>query len=195
MDITITGTNIDTGEALRNYVADKLNGGVSKYLDRATDANVVFAKEAHFFTASIILNSGTKSNIVIKGSDKSDNAHSAFDAAFNRVEKQLRRYKRKINDHYKDDIENIPKYAITKYILQADSHEAVDDSVDNTEDNPIVIAEKPSVIENLTVSEAVMRMDLGDLPALAFINRATGDINFVYKRKDGNISWIDPTRK
>ena len=60
-------------------------------------------------------------------------------------------------------------------------------------DNPVVVAEMTSPIETLTVSEAVMRLDLGDLPALMFKSRAHGGFNMIYRRPDGNIGWVDPS--
>ena len=106
------------------------------------------------------------------------------------MEKQLRRYKRRLKDHQKQGVSEAVAMAATKYVLQDDGQDA-----DNSEDAPLIIAEKQTPLEELTVADAVMRMNLANLPALMFLNKKTGNYNVVYKREDGNISWIEAPEK
>lgn len=192
MQIKISGKQVDVGESLRNHVEERLSTNVPKYLDRVTVCDVVISREAHQFRADIVLNTGTHSHLVVKGRADSADAHTAFDGAAEKIEKQLRRYKRRLTDHHKSNRPDEEPVAAaqsraTKYVLASRAEEE-----EQSEDAPLIIAEKSTNVESLTVSEAVMRMDLADLPALMFFNKANGRLNTVYRRADGNISWVDP---
>lgn len=190
MKIIISGKHIEIGESLRSHIEKRLEDGISKYLDRVVTLNVVITKEAHRFRTDINGNTGTSTGVVIKSTGASEDVYASFDIAAEKIEKQLRRYKRRLTNHHK--ISNAPVSDVPlpakKYVLKDHEEEANDDA-------PLVIAEKPTSIETLTVSAAVMKMDLADLPALMFFNSANGRINIVYKRADGNISWVDPEGK
>jgi ribosomal subunit interface protein len=188
MKITISGKQVDVGESLRTHVEKRLQEGISKYLDRVTSVTVVISRESHLFRADISGNTGTHDHTVIKGRAESEDVYAAFDGAADKIEKQLRRYKRKITNHHKTK-EIGTGLRATKYVIPADSAE------DDKAGSPLIIAEKPTQIETLTVSEAVMKMDLQDLPALLFFNSAHGRMNVIYRRQDGNISWVDPEGK
>lgn len=190
MKVTVSGKGVDVGEALRTHIENKLAEGVSKYIDRITSAQVVVSRESHMFRVDINGNIGTHAGMVIRGRGESADVYAAFDEALEKVEKQLRRYKRKLSDHHKDK-DDLPAMGATKYVLPSNVGENDEESASNS----VVIAEKATRIETLTVSEAVMRMDLQDLPALLFFNSAHGRLNVVYRRTDGNISWVDPSEK
>lgn len=195
MQIKVSGKQVDVGEALRTHVEDRLSGSIPKYLDRVTQCDVVISREAHQFRADIVLNTGTHSNFVVKGRADAIDAHAAFDAAAEKIEKQLRRYKRRLTDHHKSERNegvslSEAESRATKYVLASRQ-----DEEEANEDAPLIIAEKATSVETLTVSEAVMRMDLADLPALMFFNKANGRLNTVYRRADGNISWVDPAKE
>lgn len=195
MQIKVSGKQVDVGEALRTHVENRLSAGIPKYLDRVTQCDVVISREAHMFRADIVLNTGTHSHFVVKGRAEAVDAHAAFDAAADKIEKQLRRYKRRLTDHHKSEraegvsLEEAESRA-TKYVLASR-----DEEEENAEETPLIIAEKATSLDRLTVSEAVMRMDLADLPALMFYNKANGRLNTVYRRADGNISWVDPAKE
>ncbi len=193
MKIIVSGKQVDVGESLQAHIEHRLEEGIKKYLDRMTNIHVVVTKEAHRFRVDINGNTGTSSGVTIKSSATADDVYACFDAAADKIEKQLRRYKRRLTNHHKRvHVENMTPTSVTakKYVLrpEEEEHEA-------QEDAPIVIAEKATEVETLTVSEAVMKMDLADLPALMFFNSANGRINVVYRRVDGNISWVDPEEK
>jgi ribosomal subunit interface protein len=195
MQIKVSGKQVDVGDALRTHVEDRLSGSIPKYLDRVTQCDVVITREAHMFRADIVLNTGTHSHLVIKGRADAADAHAAFDAAAEKIEKQLRRYKRRLTDHHKTErAESVSlseaESRATKYVLASREEEEA-----HHDDAPLIIAEKATSVESLTVGEAVMRMDLADLPALMFYNKANGRLNTVYRRADGNISWVDPAQE
>ena len=195
MQIKVSGKQVDVGDALRTHVEDRLSTSIPKYLDRVTQCDVVISREAHLFRADIVLNTGTHSHLVVKGRGEAVDAHAAFDASAEKIEKQLRRYKRRLTDHHKSDRNESVSLSeaesrATKYVLASRQ-----DEEETNDDAPLIIAEKATNVENLTVSEAVMRMDLADLPALMFYNKANGRLNTVYRRTDGNISWVDPAKQ
>lgn len=192
MQINVSGKQVDVGESMRNYVEQRLSGGIKKYLDRVTQCDVVITREAHMFRADIVLGTGTHAGLVVKGRADASDVHAAFDAAADKIEKQLRRYKRRLVAHHKmRESEALTEARATKYVLATRMEEEETPAADA----PLIIAEKATSVETLTVSEAVMRMDLADLPALMFFNKAHGRLNTVYRRSDGNISWVDPERE
>ncbi|MCE3232301.1 MAG: Sigma(54) modulation protein [Rickettsiaceae bacterium] len=185
MQIFVSGKHLDVGSALHNYVESELTNTVSKYFEHAVSANVVFTKVRHLFKADIIVNEGTGHQLIIKGGAEDDDAYAAFDLALTRIAKQLRKYKGRIKDHHKSRPDkDMQSFGATKYVISNE------ESYQSAEDAPVIIAEKPTEVETLTVSDAVMRMDLGQLPALMFINKKTMAVNVIYRREDGNISWI-----
>lgn len=191
MRISISGKQIDVGAALQEYVKTGLEGSVSKYFPNAVSADVVVTKQRHLFSATIHVNEGTDPNFIVKATGEADEVHASFEKALERIEKQLRRYKKRIRNHHHNsqkDVENAQLVA-SKFVLA--SAEGAEEEESNEGDAPLIIAEKKTNIETLTVGDAVMRMDLADLPAYVFINKLNNAVNVVYRRADGNISWID----
>jgi len=187
MKIIVSGKHMSVGESLQSHIEHRIEEGINKYFDRVTSVNVVVAKDAHLFRVDINGNTGTSSGLIIRGSASGTDAHQTFDAAAEKIEKQLRRYKRKLTNHHKQSHADVAFAAqgtapAKKYVIKDE---------DEAQDAPVVIAEKATEIETLTVSEAVMKMDLAELPALMFFNKANGALNVVYRRADGNISWVD----
>jgi ribosomal subunit interface protein len=186
MQIIVSGKHLDVGSALHDYVESSLQDTVKKYFENAVSADVVFTKIRHLFKVDILVNEGTGTHLVIKSSAEDDDAYSSFDLAVARIAKQLRKYKGRIKDHQKTRVDKeMNAFGATKYVLSSELNE-----MSSGEETPVIIAEKPTEIETLTVSDAVMRMDLGQLPAVMFINKKTLAVNVVYRRQDGNISWI-----
>lgn len=192
MQITVSGKGVDVGAALQSHIETQLEEHVKKYIDRVTSVSVVISREAHLFRVDITGNLGTHSGLVVRSRGSSEDVYAAFDEALEKASKQLRRYKRKITNHHKltheQQAEVINHSSATKYVISPDAGEH-----DEEKQAGLIIAEKPTAIEKMTVSEAVMKMDLQDLPAVMFFNSAHGRLNVVYRRADGNISWVDPT--
>lgn len=184
MDLAIKGKGIDVGGALREHATEHLNVIVGKYFSQAVSAAVTLSREAHLFRADISVH--PVRGVTLQGHSAAEDAYAAFDSALDRIAKQLRRYKRRLNDHHKarTSEEAQPAY---QYII---APEAVEEELP-AEGQPAIIAEMPTEIISLTVSEAVMRMDLADLGAVVFRNSTSGALNVVFRRSDGNIGWID----
>ena len=185
MKITIQGKQLDIGEALSSHVEDNLNTNVKKYFNNALDATIVFSKEAHLFRSDISVHAGR--GMTMQGKATGADAYTAFDGALLKISKQLRRYKKRIQDHHKGESEADIMRAQYSVLAPEAGEEEV-----HEEFTPTIVAEMPTEIASLTVGEAVMRMDLADTPAMMFRNRAHGGLNVVYRREDGNIGWIDP---
>lgn len=188
MQLHISGRHVDLGAAFQEHVEKRLSDGLNKYLDRIVSLDVVVSKEAHHqFRVDIHGNTGTHSGVTLKSQGGASEIYAAFDDAATKAEKQLRRYKRRLKSHHTNEKESRAHLA-RKYVLQT---EAYDGELEE-KGSPAVIAEKSTNIERLSVSDAVMKMDLADLPALMFFNAGNGRLNVVYRRVDGNISWVDP---
>lgn len=192
MQLSVQGKQIDVGTALTTHVEEKLNDLNNKYFNRAIDATVQFSREGHgFFKAHISIRVGK--NILIMGDAIESDIYLAFDMAAAKVAKQLRRYKNRLRNHHRK-LEETPETEIMKaqnYVIATqEHHEEAEEPVDD--ENPIVIAEMTDHIETLSVSDAVMRMDLAHSTALLFRNAKHGGLNLVYRRNDGNIGWVDP---
>ncbi|MBV6631783.1 MAG: ribosome-associated translation inhibitor RaiA [Alphaproteobacteria bacterium] len=185
MQLSIIGKNMDIGEALREYVEENLSALTEKYFSNPLNGKVIVAKDANQYMVDISVHVGR--NILLQASARAHEPYPAFDAAGERIEKRLRRYKRKLRDHNRDAVEEIKA---SQYVI--DHSEASEPDSEVTEGEPTIVAEMPIMIEELTVSEAVMRLDLGELPAVMFRNRAHGGLNVIYRRADGHIGWIDP---
>lgn len=188
MVTAISGKHMEVGAALQEYVEQRISSGVKKYLNNITLSKTTFSKKHHLYHVDIMFHD---SNIgLVKSTSESDDVYNAFDHAIVKIEKQLRKYKGKIRDHSKKSKENLEEVISgTKYILnvpQAENHHEEHDH------EPVTIAEQLTNIEKLSVSEAIMKMDLAHLPALLFINKLNSRLNIVYHRADGNISWVDP---
>ncbi len=190
MDISVKGKNLDIGEALRSHAEGHLNSAVGKYFERAIDASVMFTRQGRQLRADISVHPGPR-GMVVQGRSESDDAYAAFDGALARISKQLRRYKRRLSNHHKghDKGHGEEIWPALQYVIQPDPE---DEEVD-VDAAPMIVAEMPDEIATLSVSEAVMRMDLADLPVTMFRDRASGRLNVVYHRTDGNIGWIDPS--
>ena len=206
MDIRVVGSNMEIGKSLEGHVKDRLEISVKKYFENAVNADVHFTKNKNSFKANIIVNEGV-SNINVRSDAEAGEVYSSFETALEKASKQLRRYKRKIKTYrrsqggfksvdIRDQILEIPKYVVpaVPYGLFDEIAEDNSDEV-NGEEKFKIVEEKTAKIEKLTVDEAIMKMDLWDLPALVFINKDHGRVNVVYNRKDGNVSWVDPLVK
>lgn len=189
MKVTVTGRHLDVGQALRQHVEEGLEAIVSKYFDKAMDATITFEKENAFYEADISVRIGR--GMLIQGSAGAAEPYAAFNNAADHIAKRLRRYKRRLRDHHQVATPEVEALEAQQYILARESETAVGDESARPSE-PVVIAEMTTDITSLTVGEAVMRMDLADVPALMFRNAAHGGLNMIYRRSDGNIGWVDP---
>lgn len=188
MQLSITGKGMDIGTALQEYVESMLQPAVTKYFDNTTDAQVTFFKEAHEFRSVVVVH--VSRPVFVQGTGKGGDAHSAFDEALEHVTKRLRRNKRKLRDQKnRGDEDSLPAL---QYVIAPEPDVAEGDDSESTQTDPVIVAEMPESIDTLSVSEAVMRMDLSGQNALMFRSSKHGGLNMVYQREDGNIGWVDP---
>jgi ribosomal subunit interface protein len=193
MQLTVTGKQVDVGDALRQHVEEALDTILGKYFGNAIEAHAVFSREAHLIHAEVSVHIGR--GIVVNGGAAADNYYPAFDAAAERVAKRLRRYKRRLRDYHGKARAGTDEPEFARSFVLAPAEEEADDAVETATTHgpaPVVIAEMSTELPSLTVGEAVMRIDLADAPVLLFRNRSNGGLNLVYRRGDGNIGWIDP---
>jgi ribosomal subunit interface protein len=194
MQLSVTGKQTEIGEALRRHIEGSLGSILDKYFKTAIEAHVIVSKEAHLSRAEISIHIGR--GIVVNARAAASDAYLAFDAAAERLAKQLRRYKRRLRDHHAKGRE--PAGAGERamdYVLAPigeEEPEGEEAETGNVNGAPAVIAEMSTELPSLTVGEAAMRMDLAEAPVLLFRNRSHGELNLVYRRTDGNIGWIDP---
>lgn len=187
MRYQITGKQIDIGEALQTHVQDELGLAVSKYAERPTDANVTFSKSAHEYVCEATVHLST--GLTAQAKAHANEIYAAFDACNEKMEKQLRRYKRRLKDHHKTRAVPVEVSGASSYILAA--NQAQEESEPDTL-QPIIVAEMETKIPSLSVGEAVMQMELAGAPVLVFRNEGKKGVNVVYRRDDGNIGWIEP---
>jgi ribosomal subunit interface protein len=190
MEIRVIGKQIDIGDALRECVQTRLNDGVSKYFSNSIDGNVTFSKDGPFFRVDCLIH--IEHGARLRSHATANDIYAVFDTAADRMEKQMRRYKRRLISHHDSRKSSPPPgETVQSYVLapEAEDVEAPESF------QPVIIAEESADIPTLTVGEAVMRMDLADLPAKLFRNNAHNGLNMVYRRVDGNIGWVDPLGK
>jgi ribosomal subunit interface protein len=199
MDIRVSGHQVDTGEALRTRVEERMAALADKYFERALSAHITFGKgpHDHAFTCDIVAH--VMQGVILKGSGNAHDAHVAFEQAADRIEKQLRRYMRRLKDRHP-----APRDALVAgdgsdggfggridagYTVFASPPEE-----DEPGEHPPIVAETKVDIPDATVSDAVMLLDLRNTNALLFRNSGTGGYNMVYRRQDGTIGWVEPKR-
>ena len=167
MKISITGQSIKIGQSLQEYVKERIEQNINKYFDHLVKIEAVFTKDANYFSCHIVIHTGI--HLVLRGNSSSFDIYASFDNALIKIESQLRRYKDKLHNHKKhklSELEFDKSVEGTKYVISPFSApDYEEDSQEPAEDNPIIIAEKSTQIETLTVGEAVMKMDLAHLPA------------------------------
>jgi ribosomal subunit interface protein len=192
MQLTVTGKQIDIGDAMRRHVEASLSSILGKYFGTAIEAHVVVTREAHLTRTEISIHIGR--GIEVNAHAAAPEIYAAFDTAADRVAKRLRRYKRRLRDyHAKARERSVISERAIDYVLAPVVEEADGEEIEVSAGGaPAVIAEMSMELPHLTVGEAAMRMDLADATVLLFRNRSHGELNLVYRRADGNIGWIDP---
>ncbi|MDO6590393.1 ribosome-associated translation inhibitor RaiA [Loktanella sp. D2R18] len=187
MRYQISGKQIDIGEALQTHVKSELGDILGKYAGRPTDAYVVFSKSGHEYVCESVVHLST--GLTAQATGKASEIYAAFDSSGEKMDKQLRRYKRRLKDHHSGRSQPVELSDAGSYILEPrdESDEAAQDTV-----NAMIVAEMETKIPSLSVGEAVMQMEIASAPVLVFRNEKHNGVNVVYRRDDGNIGWIDP---
>ena len=187
MSLTISGKNMDVGNALRQRIEERVSESLDKYFDGNHSGQVTVKKTGAGFETDCTLHLDT--GIVLLASASAGDAIQSFEQAAERIDKRLRRYKRRLKAHHHVPSSTIEIAAATEFSL------ATPDDEEELGANyaPLVVAETPTRIKTMTVGMAVLELDLIDAPALMFMNAANSTLNVVYRRNDGNVGWIDPS--
>jgi ribosomal subunit interface protein len=193
MSLQVTGKNIEVGDSFKTYVEDKLDDAIEKYVGQHLTAHVRVEKERGRFHTSCSVR--LRTGLLLEAGGEGTDAYASADAAFEHLEKRLRRYKRRLKSHHHgaNGVHDATEVKVNDFVVQLEDESA--DLADATEpagEHALVIAETERALRVVAVSEAVMQLDLTDEPFLVFRNAANRSINVVYRRKDGNIGWIDP---
>ena len=188
MQLSVKGKQLNVGDALRTHVSDSLSRILGKYFGDAIEVSVTISRDGHMYRAVVMAHVGR--GIQVQAQGGAEEPYPAFDTAAEHLAKRLRRYKGRLRDHHKNSGPKVETLLAQQYILAGDDEEEAAEDVGQGQ--PAVVAEMTTEIPSLTVSEAVMRMDLADQPALMFRNSSHSWLNMIYRRTDGNIGWIDP---
>lgn len=188
MRYQISGKQIDVGDALQTHVKTQMGAMLEKYAQRPTDALVVFSRSAHEFVCEATVHLST--GLTAQARAAATEIYAGFDKCLDKMDKQLRRYKRRLKDHHRDRAAPVEFAGASQYIFAADDG-SDDDEPESLQ--PVIIAELETRIPVLSAGEAVMQMELAEAPVLVFRHDRHGGLNVVYRREDGNIGWIDPS--
>ena len=187
MSLRISGKHMNVGDALTSRIEDRLDEAVTKYFNGGYTGHVTLEKQGNRFACDCVIH--LDSGVNLQGTALENDATASFEAAAERIDKRLRRYKRRLKDHHANS---------SKKSEQADAAYAIVESLETTDEvpedyNPVIIAESLTSIETQSVAEAVIKLDLVDQPVIVFKNAGNDRTNVVYRRADGNIGWIDPS--
>jgi ribosomal subunit interface protein len=187
MSLRISGKNIDIGDAFRAHVEGRIDPALKKYFDGGFTGHITLEREGSGFKTECLIHLDT--GIVLRADGEAHEARLSFDRAAERIEKRLRRYKRRLKEHPHHAEPREEPVPAASYVIAAPD----EDAEIAPDYSPTIIAEETTTLETLTVSRAVMAMDLTDAPVVVFRHAGHGGINVVYRRPDGHIGWIDPS--
>lgn len=190
MQIQITGKHMNLGDAMRERIEAGLEAAVAKYFNRTGEASVFVSQQGPF--VEVDCNVHLPSGIVLQSSGRADDPYAALEVSLEKMEKRVRRYKRRLKDHHASAPMPMPAVPAAESLILVPDTEDSEDSGIEMGDAPLTVAETKVQIRTMTVSEAVMQLELQDVPALMFRNAGHDGLNMVYRRPDGHIGWVDP---
>ena len=189
MTVRVSGKHMDVGDSFRSHIEDRLDQFVTKYYDGNYSGTVVISKDAGRFSADCAIHLDT--GAVFQATGEAHNPEASFADASERIEKRLRRYKRRLKDHYAGGAAQVRDIAYT--VMAAPADDEPDDHEVPEDYAPAIIAETSLKIGTMSVAGAVMELDRRDGPLFVFRNAGSGQVNIVYRRNDGNFGWVDPS--
>ena len=191
MQIQITGKHMDLGEALRSRIETGLEAAVTKYFNRSGDARVFVSQQGPF--VEVDCNVHLPSGIMLQSTGKAEDPYAALENSLDKMEKRVRRYKRRLKDHHNGTSSPLPAEIASEAVFRVNGYDTDDeDAPESNDDAPLTVAETSVTIHTMSVSEAVMQLELQEVPALMFRNAGHDGLNMVYRRPDGHIGWVDP---
>jgi len=191
MDINVTGRKMKVGDSLTSHVEDRLSTVADKYFSRTIDATTTFMKEGHTYRSDVSFHANQGVNLQSRG--EADDPYAAFEMAAEKVEKQLRRYKRRLKNHHRMPQRDVELEMANEFTLAPETEDGDAASNGALEDQPLIIAENRTSIPNVSVGDAAMLMDLANANAFIFRNSKNDALEVVYRRSDGNVGWISPS--
>ncbi len=187
MPFRVSGKNLDVGDVLRERVNARIAQAVDKYFDGGYSGHVTVAREGFGFRTECAIHLDSKVTLHAEG--RAADAYASADQAALRVEKRLRRYHRRLKDHHPERLDGRDAVDAASYVIAAPEHESEAELDGFT---PVIIAESTTRLKQMSVSDAVIELDMTGAPVLVFRHAAHGAINVVYRRADGHFGWIDP---
>ncbi len=186
MTLRVSGKNVDIGESLRGHAQERVDEALAKYFNGSFNGHATVEKEGIGFRTECALHLGT--GITVQAVGAAQDPYLSVDQAIDRIEKQLRRYKRRLRDH--NNAQGRDHELETAYrVLEAPS----DDEEVPADFHPVVIAESTKPLKTLSVGDAVQELDMTGASFVMFRNAGNNGLNVVYRRADGNIGWVDPS--
>lgn len=189
MDIRVSGRQVDVGEAFRTHVEERLHQIADRFFSRSISATVTLGRQAHGYGFHVDCIMHVPQGVMLKAEASNSDPHLAFDSAADRIEKQLRRYKQRLKDHHNGSVRALEVTPAAYTVLEKNPEEEVPET-----QAPVIVAETQTSIPIVSVSDAVMLMDLRHTPALMFRNAGNGHLSMVYRREDGHIGWVEPQK-
>lgn len=190
MTLRISGKNLDVGEALRQKAEARVVAALGKYYEGGVQGHVTVAKDGTGFKTDGVVH--LSSGITLEASGVAHDAYASLDRMAERIEKRLRRYKRRLKDHSASANGRRPGLEIPSYVIAAPDHDSEEEDPGEAGHHPAIVAESTRSLHELTVGDAVAELDMTGAPVVVFRNAGNGRVNVVYRRRDGNIGWVDP---
>lgn len=185
MQVQITGKNLNIGQSLTSHIEERLQQIAERYFDASLRARVTVEKERAMFVTDCTLHLAT--GLLLQANGSAAEAFPSFEQAASHLEKQLRRYKNRLKNHHKSRAQPVTSFEAQSFVIAAPG----ESDQEPADLNPVVIAESPTSVPELSVGEAVMQLDISTIPFVLFKSARDGCINLVYRRQDGNIGWLD----
>jgi ribosomal subunit interface protein len=186
MPFRVSGKNLDVGEALRERINARIVEAMGKYFDGGYSGHVTVSRDGFGFQTECAIHLDSK--ITLHAEGRAADAYASADQAALRVEKRLRRYHRRLKDHHAERSNGRAAVDAASYVITAPEPESETEVHDFT---PVIVAESTTRLKQLSVSDAVMELDMTGAPVVVFRHAAHGGINVVYRRADGHFGWID----
>jgi ribosomal subunit interface protein len=190
MSLRISGKNLDVGEALRGQAEARVAAALSKYYEGGFQGHVTVGKDGTAFKTDGVLH--LSSGITLEATATAHDAYASLDKMAERIEKRLRRYKRRLKDRSATANGRDAAIEIPSYVIAAPDDDVEEGDISAAGDNPVIVAESTKELHVRTVGDAVAELDLTGAPVVIFRHAGNGRVNVVYRRGDGNIGWIDP---
>ncbi len=192
MSFRVSGKNIEIGSALQDHARTKVGAIIGKFFGAEPSGHVTLEPEGSGFRADMFIQLSNGATLQAEG--RAHDVYVCFDQAADRIEKRLRRHKQRLKDRHgpsagghRDEAQ--PDAVMASYVIEAPEEEIAADF------SPVVVAESKSSLRSLSVSSAVLELDMSGIQLLVFRHAGTEEVNVVYRRSDGHIGWIDPSGK